>query len=45
MTFHVSDMNITDRKMRRLATLQGLVGYMFNTVILALTINIAAGIF
>ncbi len=45
MTFQVSDVNITGRKMRRLATLQGLVGYMFNTVILALTINIAAGIF
>ena len=45
MTFHVSDMNITDRKMRRFPTLQGLVGYMFNTAILALTINIANGIF
>ncbi|MCW8307241.1 DUF1345 domain-containing protein [Acidiphilium sp. PA] len=45
MTFQVSDVNITGRKMRRLATLQGLIGYMFNTVVLALTINIAAGIF
>lgn len=45
MTFQVSDVNITGRKMRRLATLQGLIGYIFNTVVLALTINIAAGIF
>ncbi|MGC9268573.1 DUF1345 domain-containing protein [Acidiphilium sp.] len=45
MTFQVSDVNITGRKMRRLATLQGLIGYMFNTVVLALAINIAAGIF
>lgn len=45
MTFQVSDVDITGRKMRRLATLQGLIGYMFNTVVLALTINIAAGIF
>ncbi|MCF3946562.1 DUF1345 domain-containing protein [Acidiphilium sp. AL] len=45
MTFQVSDVNVTGRKMRRLATLQGLIGYMFNTVVLALTINIAAGIF
>jgi uncharacterized membrane protein len=45
MTFQVSDVNITARKMRRLATLQGLIGYVFNTVVLALTINIAAGIF
>lgn len=45
MTFQVSDVNITGRKMRRLATLQGLIGYMFNTVVLALTINLAAGIF
>lgn len=45
MTFQVSDVNITGRKMRRLATLQGVIGYMFNTIVLALTINIAAGIF
>ena len=45
MTFQVSDVNITGRKMRRLATLQGLIGYLFNTIVLALTINIAAGIF
>jgi uncharacterized membrane protein len=44
MTFQVSDVNITSRKLRRLATLHGFVGFVFNTVILALTVNIAAGL-
>lgn len=42
MTFQVSDCNITSKKLRRLATVQGLVGFLFNTVILALAINIIA---
>jgi uncharacterized membrane protein len=42
MTFQVSDVVITSRKLRRLATLHGFIGFMFNTVILALTVNIAA---
>lgn len=42
MTFQVSDVDITARKIRRLATLHGFVGFLFNTVILALTVNIAA---
>ena len=44
MTFQVSDVQITSRKLRRLATLHGLVGFLYNTVILALTVNIAAGL-
>jgi len=44
MTFQVSDVQITSRKFRRLATLQGLMGFLFNTIILALTVNIAAGL-
>jgi uncharacterized membrane protein len=44
MTFQVSDVQITARKLRRLATVQGFLGFMFNTVILALTVNIAAGL-
>jgi len=44
MTFQVSDVQITSRKFRRLATLHGLLGFMFNTVIVALTVNIAAGL-
>ncbi len=42
MTFQVSDCNVTSKKLRRLATLHGLVGFVFNTVILALSVNIAA---
>ncbi len=44
MTFQVSDVNITSRKIRRLATLHGFIGFVFNTVILALTVNIGAGL-
>ena len=42
MTFQVSDVQIDSRKMRRLATVHGLIGFLFNTVIVALTVNIAA---
>ncbi len=44
MTFQVSDVQITSRKLRRLATLHGLVAFLFNTVIVALTVNLAAGL-
>ncbi len=44
MTFQVSDVQITARKFRRLATVHGLLGFLFNTIILALTVNIAAGL-
>ncbi len=44
MTFQVSDVQITDRKLRRLATVHGLLGFLFNTVIVALTVNLAAGL-
>jgi uncharacterized membrane protein len=43
MTFQVSDVAITARKLRRLATLHGLIGFLFNTAILALAVNLAAG--
>ena len=42
MTFQVSDVQITNRTLRRLATVHGLVSFAFNTVIVALTVNIAA---
>jgi uncharacterized membrane protein len=42
MTFQVSDVQIESRKMRRLATAHGLIGFLFNTVMIALTVNIAA---
>jgi uncharacterized membrane protein len=44
MTFQVSDVQITSRKLRRLAALHGLLSFMFNTVIVALTVNIAASL-
>lgn len=44
MTFQVSDVQITSRKMRRLASAHGLLSFLFNTIILALTVNIAAGL-
>lgn len=39
MTFQVSDVQITERKLRRLVLLHGIISFAFNTVILALTIN------
>jgi len=39
MTCQVSDVQITGRFMRRIATLHGALSFFFNTVILALTIN------
>ncbi len=44
MTFQVSDVQIISRKFRRVATVHGLLGFLFNTIILALTVNIAAGL-
>lgn len=44
MTFQVSDVQITSRKFRRLALLHGLLSFMFNTIIVALTVNLAAGL-
>jgi uncharacterized membrane protein len=44
MTFQVSDVRITHRHLRRLAALQGFISFIFNMVILALTVNLAAGL-
>ena len=44
MTFQVSDVQITDRSLRRLALVHGMLGFLFNTVIVALTVNLAAGL-
>jgi uncharacterized membrane protein len=44
MTFQVSDVQITSRALRRLATAHGLLGFLFNTVIIALTVNIGASL-
>ena len=44
MTFQVSDVQITSRLMRRLALLHGLLSFAFNTIIVALTINIISSL-
>lgn len=40
MTCQVSDVQITGRHMRRLASLHGVLSFLFNTVILAITVNL-----
>jgi uncharacterized membrane protein len=42
MTCQVSDVQVCGRNMRRLALVHGIVAFLFNTIILALTINIVA---
>ena len=44
MTFQVSDVQVTSRKLRRLVTAHGVVSFVFNTVIIAVTVNIAASL-
>ena len=43
MTSQVSDVAITSKAIRRTATVHGIVSFMFNAALLALTVNIAAG--
>lgn len=43
MTAQVSDVGITDRMIRRTATAHGIASFLFNTALLALMVNIAAG--
>jgi uncharacterized membrane protein len=40
MTFQVSDIEISSRTIRRLALVHGILSFLFNTVIVALTINV-----
>jgi len=42
MTCQVSDIQISDRGIRRQALIHGIVSFFFNTIILALTINVIA---
>jgi uncharacterized membrane protein len=42
MTAQVSDVGITDKIIRRTATVHGVISFVFNTALLALTVNIAA---
>ncbi len=44
MTFQVSDVQITARSIRRLALAHGIVAFVFNVTIIAITVNVMAGI-
>jgi uncharacterized membrane protein len=44
MTGQVSDVNVTSRQMRRWSLVHGILSFFFNTTILAISINIVAGI-
>ena len=44
MTFQVSDVQIENRHLRRIALAHGVLAFFFNVVVLALTINIIAGL-
>jgi uncharacterized membrane protein len=42
MTAQVSDVGITDKIIRRTATVHGIISFVFNTALVALMVNIAA---
>ena len=44
MTGQVSDVSITSRKLRKLALFHGVLSFFFNTAILAMSINVIAGL-
>ena len=44
MTFQVSDVNITSRRIRRVCLMHALMSFAFNTAILALSINVISGL-
>ncbi|MDR6809780.1 putative membrane protein [Dyadobacter sp. BE34] len=44
MTFQVSDVSITSKEIRRLALIHGVLSFAFNTLLVALTINIISGL-
>ncbi|HEY6955460.1 MAG TPA: DUF1345 domain-containing protein [Flavisolibacter sp.] len=44
MTFQVSDVQITSPAIRRLALLHGFLSFVYNTIIIALSINIISGV-
>ena len=44
MTFQVSDVDVTSKTIRRMALLHGLISFVLNTFVVALTINIIAGL-
>jgi uncharacterized membrane protein len=44
MTFQVSDVAVADRQLRRMVLAQGAFSFLYNTVILALSVNIIASV-
>lgn len=44
MTFQVSDVQITSRKLRRLMTAYDVISFVFNTFIVALSVNIVSSL-
>lgn len=44
MTFQVSDVEISSRKIRRLTLVHSLLSFFFNTIIVALSINVVSGL-
>ena len=44
MTWQVSDVQITSRRIRRIVLMHALLSFVYNTVILALSINIISGL-
>jgi uncharacterized membrane protein len=44
-TFASADVNVTSMRMRRIVVIQGVVGFFFNAIILALAINVTANLF
>ena len=43
-TFQVSDVNITSKRIRRIALVHGILSFILNTFVIALTINLIAGL-
>jgi len=43
MTFQVSDVQVSDRRMRRIVLAHGVIAFFFNVVIIALSVNVVAG--
>jgi uncharacterized membrane protein len=44
MTFQVSDVQVTGKRVRRLVVAHGIVSFVFSVTIIALTVNIASGL-
>jgi uncharacterized membrane protein len=45
MTFQVSDVQVTNKGIRRLVTAHGMMSFLFNTTVIALTVNMATDAF